>query len=214
MRRFLDVPALRRASVIVTAAVFVGALFALSGCKSKDAANTESAGAVSATGTVQAPLPGETTTSIEPTAPAGSATSAAAPKPAAAIWPAKVGKFAKAVKYPVWYPATLPKGYKLENIDIVELDKGTGLICDIVMLNGDKALLFTQGSPKERSYPIVSTQKVPWGTETASVMHVDPEDSASPLVIVYSKGGTFIELQGDPSLAELKQIAASMVLVK
>ncbi len=33
-------------------------------------------------------------------------------------------------------------------------------------------------------------------------------------MIVVSKGGNFAELSGDMSLAELKKVAASMVLVK
>ena len=72
------------------------------------------------------------------------------------LWPAKVGAFAKSFSGPVWYPKTIPSGYKTDSIDIVELEPGSGLICDIIFVNGEKSLGFTQGSPKTRDYEIVS----------------------------------------------------------
>jgi hypothetical protein len=180
-------------------------------CQPLDQPNTETGG-VESTGTVQAELPTatpEATSSVTPTTPA---TPAEPEVPA--IWPAKAATFAKNFKKPAWYPAYLPKGYKLDTIDIIEMGTKTGLVLDIVYLSGDKALLFTQGSPTDRSYDIVSAGKVPWGTDKADIMYQDPEDTSSPAMIIYSKNGTFIELQGDPSLVELKKIAASMVPVK
>jgi hypothetical protein len=190
----------------------------LAGCKPPTVPITVSTSGPDATGTVNAPLPVDTSTvsatgSVSPTS-SSTSTSAAAPA-VSHPWPAKLGSFAKAMKkYTVWFPKALPSGYKLDNIDIVELDTGTGLICDMAWVKDDKVVEFTQGSPKERSYPIESVGKVPWGTAHADIVHQDPGDLSSPVIIVYSKGGNFAELQGDPSLDALKAIAASMVAVK
>jgi hypothetical protein len=212
MRLSFDTPAHRRA-VLFTLALSAVLVFALFGCKSTEAPNTETQGAVDSTGTVQAPLPGEATVSVVPSGTPSAATTTA-PKPAPTLWPEKVGKFAKAEKIPVWYPKSLPSGFKIDTVDIVELDKGTGLICDEVLVKGDKAILFTQGSPTQRSYDIVSAGKVPWGNETADIVLQDPQDPSSPPIIVYFQGGNFAELQGDLTLAQLKAIAASMVRVR
>ncbi len=118
------------------------------------------------------------------------------------------------MRSPVWYPKSLPAGWKVDSVDVVELDIGTGLVCNIVFLKGDTAIVFTQGSPKSRSYEVVSAGKVPWGTETADVVHQDPADPATPVIIVYNRGGNFAELQGDVSVAQLKEIAKGMVPVK
>jgi hypothetical protein len=207
-----------RAAVFLASAVLALVVVALAGCKGINAPNTETQGAVLSTGTVQAPASEGVTTSSSVSASASAPATAAAAAPAAPaapkIWPAKVGSFAKRVKSPVWYPKSLTKGYATDSIDVVELDAGTGLICDIAYVSGDKAITFTQGSPKERSYDIVSVGKTPWGTGTADVMHQDPADTTTPLMIVYNHGGNFAELQGDASIAELKAIAASMVPVK
>jgi len=221
-----------RAMALVVLIVASSALI-LSGCKGTNDPNTESVGAILSTGTVQAEMPAlETSSATEATTnsnfPSSESTSVtgggklevgATPanpgtKEGPTVWLARVGSLAKAVKYPVWFPKTVTKGFKLDSTDIVEMDKGTGLVCDIVYLNGDKVLQFTQGSPKERSYEIESEGKVPWGTETADVVRLDPEDPASPVAIIYYKRGNFAELQGDVTLAELKAVAASMVLVK
>ena len=132
----------------------------------------------------------------------------------AGIWPARVGSFALSFKGPVWYPKFVPKGYKIDSLDVVEFDPGSGLVCDIVYLNGDKAVEFTQGSPKSREYEIVSVGKVAWGTEKADIVHEDPSDKTTPIIIVYNHGGNFAELTGDASDADLKAMAASMVAVK
>jgi hypothetical protein len=227
MRRLLDAPA-RSAVALVALVLLASVLLTASGCRSKDTPKSSSKDAVESTGTVQATLPTQTPAASDSTAsssPSKTATSASSPattavkpvkpKPAVpAIWPAKVGRYAKSVKSPTWYPRSIPAGYKVNSLDIVEFDPGSGLVCDMVFLKGDKALMFTQGSPKNRSYGIVSVEKVPWGTETADVVRLDPADPTSPAVIVYNKGGNFAELQGDLSLAELKAIAKSMVRVK
>ncbi len=122
--------------------------------------------------------------------------------------------YARNVKFPVWYPKTLPAGYKLDTVDIVEFDPGTGLVCSLVFLNGNKALVFTQGSPKAHGYPITSAGKTAWDGQRADVMYQDPADKTTPPMIIYNSGGNFNELQGDPGLADLKKVAASMVLVK
>jgi len=216
MRRSIAPPGSRRASLVCVALIlFLAALgLALSGCKGSDEPLTDTRGAVDSTGTVQAEIPAESTATPQATATV-SATPTAAPKPTTpAAWPAKVGTFAKNFKKPVWYPTYLPKGYKLDSLDVIEMDTKTGLVCDIVYLSGEKALTFTQGSPTDRDYDVVSVGKVAWGTDKADIMYQDPEDPTSPVVIIYNKGGNFIELQGDPSLVELKKVAASMVLVK
>jgi hypothetical protein len=222
MRPVVGLPRVKRASVAILAATFVCvALAGLQGCKGKDTPNLSTKGlVVESTGTVQAPLSVEAsgpTSADVPTSSAADAANALAaaqsPK-VATIWPAKVGAFAKSFKGPVWYPKTTPKGFKVDSLDIVELEPGSGLICDIVYVSGEKSVGFTQGSPKTRDYEIVSTGKVPWGTDTADVVLEDPADPKSPQMIVYNKGGNFAELYGDASFAELKAMAASMVAVK
>ena len=216
-------------SLVILFALLAFALLAFSGCKSKDTPTSTTKGVVDSTGTVQATLPADvpvvsdSTASVSPSETTTSTSSPATktvrpavkPKPTTpSIWPAKIATYAKSVKSPTWYPKSIPAGYKVNSLDIVEFDPGSGLVADMVFLKGDKALMFTQGSPKNRSYDIVSAGKVPWGSETADVVYMDPADPTSPAVIVYNKGGNFAELQGDVSLAELKAIAKSMVLVK
>jgi hypothetical protein len=206
-------PRIRGSLAVAGVVLLAFASLTLSGCACTplDQPNEEPGG-VESTGTVQAELPVETTGTVEATT---SVTPTTTPKPAApAIWPAKAATFAKNFKKAAWYPAYVPKGYQTDSIDIVEMGTKTGLVLDIVYLNGDKVLQFTQGSPTDRKQDIVSAGKVPWGTDTAVIMYQDPEDSSSPPMIIYSKGGTYIELFGDPSLAELKKVAASMVPVK
>jgi hypothetical protein len=195
--------------VLILAAV---AASPLTGCKPLDEPNVSSIPGVESTGTVQAELPPDATGTVEAQLSTGAPSAPAAPT----LWPAKVGTFFKNFKKPTWYPKYVPSGYKLDTVDIIEMGTKTGLVCDIVFLNGEKALLFTQGSPTERDYEVVSAGKVAWGSgsDKADIMYQDPEDTSTPPMIIYSKGGTFIELQGDPSLAELKKVAASMVPVK
>jgi hypothetical protein len=221
MRRFI---ALTRSERAIVTSAFIALLcvaaVGLQGCKGKNTPNTSTKGLVESTGTVQATMSVETTavTSADvPTSSAADAANALAAAPApkvSTIWPPKVGAFAKSFSGPVWYPKAIPKGYKSDSIDLVELEPGSGLICDIVYVSGEKSLGFTQGSPKTRDYEVVSTGKVPWGTDTADVVLEDPADPASAQMIVYNKGGNFAELYGDASIAELKAMAASMVAVK
>jgi len=218
MRRFIDAPsrgALLFAAVLAASTVLV----VLAGCTGSDTPNTETLGAILSTGTVQAPTATDDTSdtvnlSTDATAAVVTSGTVTAKPSAPKLWPANVSKFAANVKSPVWFPKTVTSGYKIESADIVELDKGTGLICSIVWVGGDKAIVFTQGSPKQRSYPVESEGKVAWGTEKADIMRFDPEDPESPWVIVYNKAGNFAELQGDATLDELKAVAASMVPVK
>jgi hypothetical protein len=205
-----------RGRIAVTAAVALAVGFlALSacGCKPLDEPNIVEGG-IEATGTVQAELPSESTAT--PGAPATVTPTAPAQPAVPTLWPTKVGTFAKSFKKGAWYPKYVPKGYKIDTVDIVEMGTKTGLVCDVIFLAGEKALIFTQGSPTERGYEVVSAGKVAWGSSgaKADVMYQDPEDPESPPMIIYSAGGTFIELQGDPNLAELTKVAASMVPVK
>jgi hypothetical protein len=200
--------------IAVVSAVALLAVLVLSGCTWAGEGNQQSQTALEGTGTIQAELPVESTATTEASA---SVTPTTPAKPAGpTLWPAKVGTFAKSFKKGAWYPAYLPSGYKTDTIDIMEMGTRTGLVCAVMYLAGEKVLIFTQGSPTERTYDVVSAGKVPWGsgTDKADIMYQDPEDTSTPPMIIYSKGGTFIELQGDPSLDELKKIAASMVPVK
>jgi len=173
---------------------------ALSGCSGRNGIHTTTKGAVDATATAQA----------EGFEDSAAAVDTVAGKP----WPAKVAKFAASVDYPVWYPSYVPTGFKVDTVDAVEFEPGAGVVCDILYLSGDKAITFTQGSPTMRDYEIVSSERAPWGSETADVMYDDPADPTSPALIVLSADGNLAELRGDVPLAELKKIAASMELVK
>ncbi len=240
MRRFC-LPVVGRA--LRLAVIIMLAVVALSSgaCKSRDEPITEVSAPVS-TGTVQATTPIDpnliavpsvqtstsqtTPTAAAPVAPVAPAVpdpapetfaEATAPDPtkAGAWWPKRVGTFAAGFTGPTWYPKYLPPGYKFESLDIVEFDAGeSGLACDIIFLNGDKVLQFTQGSPKSRDYEIVSAGKAPWGTATANITHQDPADKTTPVMIVLKKDGNLAELSGDVSTEVLKKVAASMVVVK
>jgi hypothetical protein len=224
---------------IAAIAVLICSAIVAGGCRSRGRAILEESAVPIAAETVQATMPVSVQPSqiaapvIETTSevltPGGTAATAGGPsssgavnapmpkqskKAPAGIWPTKVGVFSQAFKGPVWYPKSVPSGYAVDSLDVVEFDPGSGLVCDIVYLKGEKVIQFTQGSPKTRDYEIVSVGKVPWGNKTADVVHQDPADNTTPIVIVYSKGGTFAELTGDASEAELKAVAASMVAVK
>lgn len=238
MRQISDRLKSRRVLRVAVLTLTVCASLSLVACKSRDQAITEVASSPVQTGTVQATLPVDPTTIAVPDIPLDVATTAptavqaaeagapsnnaesfaaaTAPDPAkpGTFWPKRVGDFADAFKGPVWYPKYLPVGYKFESLDIVEFDPGSGLVCDIVFTNGDKVLQFTQGSPKNRDYKIVSDGKLDWASGTGHITHMDPADKSTPVIVVYSKSGNFAELTGDVSTAELKKVAASMVPVK
>jgi len=131
-------------------------------------------------------------------------------------WPAKIGGFAASYKGRVWYPSRSPSSMSVVSLEVVEFEEGSGLVCTTVWSDGTKAVQLTQGSPKSRSYKIVSDGKVAWGSEEAEIVHDDPTDSSSPATIVYAAKGTLAELSGDVSLDELKAVAVSMkpVLIK
>lgn len=153
-----------------------------------------------------------------PAKPSGKDASATAPAAAAVAptgdWPAKVAEFATKVKGPVWYPSAVPEGLAVDALDVLELEPGTGLVCDILFVGGSTEVGFTQGSPKTREYDLVSVGKVAWGSETADVIYEDPEDTSSPRMIVYDSTENLAELYGGASFDQLKAIAASMVVVK
>lgn len=154
-------------------------------------------------------------TATKPSAKDASATApATAAVTPAGTWPAKVADFAKKAKGPVWYPTAIPEGVTVDALDVLELEPGTGLVCDVFFVGGSTEIGFIQGSPTTREYEIVSLGKVPWGTETADVIYEDPEDTSSPRMIVYSSKENLAELVGGAGFEQLKAIAASMVLVK
>jgi hypothetical protein len=212
MRRTTS-PRLRGILSIAILALLLVVSLVVSGCSCTPIDQPiEEQGGIESTGTVQADLPSDTSATVEATT---SATTTSTPEATPTVWPAKVGKFAKNFKKQVWYPTYIPKGYKIDSLDIVELDTGTGLVCDIVYLNGDNMIDFMQGSPKGRDTDIVSAGKVAWGTEKADLTYQIPGDPSSLPMIVYYKGGTLIELTAQgPSVTELKKMAASMVPVK
>ncbi len=237
MRRHSHAPARTRVAHLTLIALAALLLLSTAGCKaSSNSPIIEFRGTNVATGTVQAPMANAATSAPAPDSSAGSVVPSSAPSvptqqnpsaapaqapmqnsgqaPQSSVWPAKVGQFAANFKGPVWFPKTIPTGYKVDSIDVVEFDPGSGLVCDAVWLNNGKVLELMQGAPKNRSYPITSAGKVKWGTDTADVVKQDPTSASSPVSIVYSKGGTFAELSGDLTLDQLKLVAASMVAVK
>jgi hypothetical protein len=181
-------------ATVVVAALFVALALAGCGAPAKSATTPKVASTAEAT-SVEAPAPGS-----EAVGPGGV--------------PDKVTAFAKDYKGQVWWPSLLPAGLKLDSVDVLELEPGSGFVCDSYFISGDIEVGFLQGSPKTREYEIPSVGKVPWGTETADVIYEDPEDVASPKMIVYSANGNLAELAGGTSFEDLKAIAASMVIVK
>ena len=129
-------------------------------------------------------------------------------------WPEKLGRFSVSVAYPAWYPKSLPDGFKVDSCDVVELDPNTGLVCDTVLISGDADIVLTQGSPKARSYEIVSVGKTPWGDQQADIVYSDPSDTSSPRMIVLTTSDSLAELSGSVGIETLKSVAASMMPVK
>lgn len=127
------------------------------------------------------------------------------------FWPVKLNTFTKEWKKPTWYPTYVPKGYVLDSLDIVQF--GGGPVCSTWFTDGQKAITFTQGSPTNRTFPIVSLGKVTWGSAKADLMHQDPADVNSGFMIVYSSGGNLAVVSGDAPTDELKKVAASMKAV-
>ena len=183
--------AVMRRSLFVAAAC---ALVVLAGCKSLDEPTT-------------------VTTDKPVAAEAVQATMTAAPAPQG-TWPAKVGEFAANYKKRVWYPTYIPKSFALDSVEVVELDPGTGLVCDLAFTHGDDYVVFTQGSEKARGYDVVSVGKVPWGDQQADIVHEDPSDTATRKMIVLGNADGLAELSGSVSFEELKSVAASMMPVK
>lgn len=198
----------RRARFVLSLAVLCVLAAAVSGCKDIDEPNTEKADAPVTTGTVQATMTPE---GVAGQMGATMPQSADAPK---GEWPDKVGQFAAAFKAPVWYPTKLPAGMEIESVDVVEIEPGTGLVCDVLFFDGTNAVAFTQGSAVAREYEIESVATVSWGTKTATVVRQDPADPQSPQMIVLVDGKNFVELSGNLPITELEAIAASMVLVE
>lgn len=195
--------------VLLAVALAASVLLALAGCGSKDTPRTVTEGAVESTGTVQAALP------AVKGAPTGTNTNEVTKsRGVAATYPVKVSSFAKSFGRASWYPRYLPKGFRIQALDVVELEPGSGLVCDVTYSNGAKGLEYVQGSPKTRTYDVVSAGKVTWGSEKADVVYEDPSDSRSRRIIVYNRGANLAELSGDVSFAELKAVARSMVRVK
>jgi hypothetical protein len=203
---------LRTVTIWLAPASILLLAIALVGCSKPAPPKTTAKPPVVATETV---VPTETVVATEPVAvaPAAPAAPAAAPAPVGP-WPAKVGQFSTKFKGAVWYPTKLPSGMKTDSLDVLEFEPGSGLVCDIFFVSSKSEVSFLQGSPKTREYDIVSVGKVPWGPESADVVYEDPEDKTSPQMIVYNAKGTLAELSGGSTFAELKAIAASMVLVK
>jgi hypothetical protein len=198
--------ALRVALRPLIAIMAIGTLVAMAGCAPKAPAKTAAKPATKPAAVA--------TGSVTPTEPAPSVTPPVAPPTATGDWPAPVRTFASKSKAPVWYPTALPKGMKLDSVDVFEIEPGTGLVCDTFFAAGELVIDLLQGSPSSREYETESLGKVPWGTETADVVYEDPSDTAGPKMIVYRSKGTLAELTGGATFEQLKSVAASMVLVK
>lgn len=187
-------PARRRAVVLAVAVLLAMCAALLGGCKSVNEVNT-----TEATSTVEGKTVDATMT------PSG--------KIPTGVWPKKVGTFAASFKGPTWYPTKIPSTMKTVSLDALEMEPGSGLVCDIVYSDGTKYIELMQGSPKGRSYTIASSGKVAWGSAKADLVRDDPGNANSPTTIVYSAPGTLAELSGDVGIEQLKTIAASMVFV-
>jgi hypothetical protein len=209
MRRS-TVPGLRGS--FAAAALLALVALTIIGCGAKAPAKTAVTPSLVATESV---TPTETVVATTPAAPAPAAPAKpAAPAAPKGPWPDKVGTFSTKFKGQVWYPTKLPSGMKVDSLDVLEFEPGSGLVCDIVFLAGENEIDYMQGSAKTREFDIVSIGKVPWGNTTADVVYEDPEDTTSPKDIIYNAKGTLCELYGGSSFEELKAVAASMVLVK
>jgi predicted small lipoprotein YifL len=208
MRRS-TVPGLR-GSIIAAATLAILAL-TIAGCGAKEPVKTTVKPTQVATESV---TPTATVVATTPVTPAPAPAKPAEPAAPKGPWPAKVGTFSVKFKGQVWYPTKLPAGMKVDSLDVLEFEPGSGLVCDIVFLAGENEIDYMQGSAKTREFDIVSIGKVPWGTATADVVYEDPEDTTSPKDIIYNAKGTLCELYGGSSFEELKAVAASMVLVK
>jgi len=140
----------------------------------------------------------------------------AVPAPTGGEVPAIVKDFAKKYDGDVWYPSALPSGMLLVDPYVDELEPGSGLVCDLLFAAGSTEIGLLQGSPTTREFEIESLGTVPWGTggTKADVVLEDPEDSASPKMLVFKGKGTLVELYGGTGLDQLKTIAASMQLVR
>ena len=231
LRCLFTSPVNRRLGYVLVVALACALLLVPVGCKKRNAPIIQfvdtpvTAPTVEATMSVQPsstatapPSTGTTSTSLEggssgAGAPAEAPLARTAP-PGNTLWPTKVATFKLNFSGPVWYPKGVPSGFKIDSLNVVEFDPGTGLVCDIVWLRNGKVLQLMQGSPTNRSYPVVSSGKTKWGTETADIVRQDPSDPAAPVIIVYNRGGNFAELSGDLTTSQLKAIAASMVPVK
>ena len=141
------------------------------------------------------------------------ATLTAEPGPVGA-WPEKVGSFAASYDGTAWYPTSVPEGFSPGNIDVVELEPKTGLVCDMVFVKGDDYIVFTQGSSKARSYDVVSVGKTAWGDAQADLVHEDPSDTSSPQMIVFADGESVAELSGSVDVETLRSMAESMMRVE
>lgn len=201
-----------RASLFVCAFCLV---LVATGCKSIDAPNLEKTSTPVSAEAVQATLTAEPTASVVPSAVASSSGASQQSKPAPTNpWPPKIAAFARTFKGQVWFPTSVPKGMSIDSLDVTELEPGTGLVCDMVFYDGKNAIICTQGSPKQRTYAIVSLGKVAWGSDLADVVHEDSADTSTRKMIVYNKNGTLAELSGGVDFATLKAVAASMTPVK
>jgi hypothetical protein len=174
---------------VIVLAVLCAAL-ALAGCKSINEPIMVKTDKPVSAGTVQATM-----------------TTAPAPRGA---WPAKVGEFAANYKKRVWYPTAVPKSFEAPSVDVIELDPGTGLVCDMAFTHDSDAIIFTQGSAKARAYDIVSLGKVAWGDQKADIVREDPDDPSTRKMIVLSNADGLSELSGSVDFNVLKEVAASM----
>lgn len=180
-------------------------------------------GTVTSTSSTAATTTAGAITTVEPAAPRAQAGSAAPEGFVRAKPPKEFATFAKdfasfgrdpSTQAPgrAWYPSVLPAGFAVDVVDLSEMQVGSGPLCDITYVKGEGWIGFTQGSPTMRDYEIAVVETVPWGSEKAAVTYEDPEDATSRRYIVYSVGRNLVELSGDVTFQQLKQIAAGMAV--
>ncbi len=128
--------------MVAIAAIAVVVVPTVSGCRPLEGPTTEKAKAPVSAPSLEATLSAET-------GPEGP-------------WPEKVGRFSVSSEGATGHPTDRPDGFEIDTVDVIELEPETGLVCNVVLLKGNEAIVFMQGSPLARQYGIDPVDTVPW----------------------------------------------------